>query len=110
MNNLFNVASELEDIHFRYERLASLIGCLQMTVEEVAEVRGLPENSLSYSLYEIESNMRDNAERFEKTLDEIRLELGKKDTKGVQSGSTSSQIERLYIDSQPHTPENPSSS
>ena len=77
-SNLLKVAVELEDIHFRYERLTSLIGCLQMTVAEVAEVRGLPENSLSYSLYEIESNMRDNAERFEKTLDGIRLELEKK--------------------------------
>ncbi len=53
---------ELENICFTYERLTSLISLLYMLVAEVAEVKGLREDSLSYALYEIESGMDRNNE------------------------------------------------
>lgn len=48
---------ELEEIHFKYERLTSLIGILQMFVAEVVDVAGAPEDSLNNALYEIEGEM-----------------------------------------------------
>lgn len=59
----YNSYSKLEDIQFKYERLGSLLSCLQSVVAEVAEVRGLPEHTLEYSLYELEMEMdRNNKE------------------------------------------------
>lgn len=51
---------ELDEIHYRYERLTSLIGLLQMMAAEMIEVAGVPQNSLSDALYEIELGMEDN--------------------------------------------------
>lgn len=48
---------ELDCIHYKYERLESLIGILQMYVSEVVEVSGEPEDSLSNALFEIEAGM-----------------------------------------------------
>ncbi|MCI8293549.1 MAG: hypothetical protein HFH53_08490 [Hespellia sp.] len=48
---------ELDCIHYKYERLESLIGILQMYVSEVVEVSGEPENSLGNALFEIEAGM-----------------------------------------------------
>lgn len=53
--------SVLEDMHFKYERLCSVVSCLWMLVAEgPVEIKGLPENALAYSLYEIEDELDKN--------------------------------------------------
>lgn len=59
---------ELENIQYRYERLASLISILQMFVAELVDVAGAPENSLTDALFEIESGMTENNEAFKKVI------------------------------------------
>ncbi len=59
---------ELEDIQYRYERLASLISILQMFVAELVDVAGAPKNSLNDALFEIESGMTENNEAFKKVI------------------------------------------
>lgn len=54
---------DLEDIHYKYERLQSLIGILQMFVAEIAEVTNTPSDSIPNALFEIELEMEDNNER-----------------------------------------------
>lgn len=54
---------ELDDIHFRYERLTSLIGLLQQMAAEMIEVAGIPHDSLANALYEIELGMGENNNR-----------------------------------------------
>ena len=54
---------ELDDIRFKYERLASMIGILRMFVAEVADVAGVPEDSLNHALFEIELEMDKTNER-----------------------------------------------
>lgn len=54
---------ELDEIHFKYERLTSLIGILQMYFAEVVEVAGEPSDSLTNALYEIELGMDKTNER-----------------------------------------------
>lgn len=54
---------ELEDIHYKYERLQSLVGILQMFVSEVAEVTNAPSDSVSNALYEIEEGLEENNDR-----------------------------------------------
>lgn len=61
--NKFRFNSELEEIQYKYERLASLIGILQMFVAEIVEVVNAPANSLSDALYEVELEMCENNER-----------------------------------------------
>ena len=65
---------ELENIHFRYERLEALISMMQVTVSDVAEIAGLPENCLEYSLFEVEMNLRDNNNRLKGILRGISTE------------------------------------
>lgn len=60
--------SALEDIHFKYERLESLIGVLQMFVGGVVEIAGAPDNAVEYSLYEIEMGMRENNEKLKEII------------------------------------------
>lgn len=54
---------ELDEIHYRYERLESLVSLLQMMAAEMMEVAGVPRDSLSNALYEIELGMHDNNSR-----------------------------------------------
>ncbi len=56
----FSKSLELEDIHYKYERLTSLIGILQMFTAEVVEVAGAPADSLTNALFEIELEMQEN--------------------------------------------------
>ncbi len=51
---------ELDEIHYRYERLTSLIGLLQMMAAEMIEVAGVPSDSLANALFEIEMGMYEN--------------------------------------------------
>ncbi|MCI8378189.1 MAG: hypothetical protein HFH72_06645 [Lachnospiraceae bacterium] len=51
---------ELDEIHYRYERLTSLIGLMQIMAAETIEVAGIPQKSLSDALYEIELGMEEN--------------------------------------------------
>ncbi len=48
---------ELDNIHFKYERLASLITILQMFVSDSVDITGAPADSISNALYEIELEM-----------------------------------------------------
>ena len=59
----FEFNSELEDIHYKYERLTSLIGIMQMFVAEVVEVADAPADSLINALFEIELEMDKTNER-----------------------------------------------
>ena len=54
---------ELEDIHYKYERLQSLIGILQIFFAEVAEVANTPSDSIPNALFEIEIEMKKNNDR-----------------------------------------------
>ncbi len=64
----YAVYSALEDICFKYERIESLIGILQMFVQEVVEIAGAPDNAVEYSLYEIEMGMRENNEKLKELI------------------------------------------
>lgn len=64
----FEFDTELENIHFKYERLTSLIGILQMFVAEVVEVAGEPAGSLNNALFEVELEMDKTNERLKKLL------------------------------------------
>ncbi len=57
ISQTYGFYQELEDIHYKYERLESMIGILQMFVAEVVDIAGAPENSLNNALYEIEGEM-----------------------------------------------------
>ena len=54
---------ELDEIHYKYERLTSLIGILQQFVAEQVDIAGAPERSLTDALYEIELGMNENNSR-----------------------------------------------
>ncbi len=64
----FSKDIELENIHYKYERLTSLIGILQMFVTEIVEVAGAPADSLTNALFEIELEMQDNNEKFKNLI------------------------------------------
>lgn len=66
--NEHKILMELDEIHFRYERLTSLIGILQIFIERVVEVTDAPADSLSNALYEIELGMDENNERLKAVL------------------------------------------
>lgn len=54
------ILMQLDEIHYRYERLTSLIGILQQFVAEQVDIAGAPERSLNDALYEIELGMDEN--------------------------------------------------
>lgn len=62
----FSKSLELEDIHYKYERLTSLIGILQMFTAEVVEIAGAPADSLTNALFEIELEMQENNDKLKK--------------------------------------------
>ena len=66
--NMHEIFMELDDIHFKYERLTSLIGILQQFVAEVVEVAGAPADSLNNALFEVELEMDKTNERLKKLL------------------------------------------
>ena len=64
--------SDLESMHFKYECLCSMVSCLWLLLTEgPVEVKGLPEHSLEYSLYEIEMGIRENNKELKKWIDEL---------------------------------------
>ena len=48
---------ELENIQYKYQRLESMIGILQMFVADVVEIAGAPDDCLNDALFEIEMEM-----------------------------------------------------
>lgn len=64
--------TQLEDIHYKYERLTSLIGILQQFTAEVIEIAGAPADSLTNALYEIELGMYENNDRLKAIFDQKR--------------------------------------
>lgn len=68
------LSSQLEELHFKYERMRALVSCLQHLVSEgVIEVRGLPENTLDYALYEIECGLFESNEAFGKLIEDANI-------------------------------------
>lgn len=64
----------LEDLLFDYERQAALVKVLQTLVNEKAvEVAGVPENTLDYSLLEIESRLTDINKKLEKVIEDSKI-------------------------------------
>ncbi len=64
----------LEDLLFDYERQAALVEVLQTLVNEKAvEVAGVPENTLDYSLLEIESRLTDINKKLEKVIEDSKI-------------------------------------
>lgn len=57
------ILMKLDQIHYKYERLTSLIGILQQFVAEQVDIAGAPERSLNDALYEIELGMDENNNR-----------------------------------------------
>lgn len=61
--------SRLEDIHFEYERITSIVSILQQLISEgCVDVTGLPKNVMNYSLYEIETRLQDITEDLSKII------------------------------------------
>lgn len=60
------ILMELEEIHYKYERLTSLIGILQQFVAEQVDIAGAPPRSLNDALFEIELGLDANNERLKK--------------------------------------------
>lgn len=58
-----DIFTELDDIHYKYERLHSMIGILQMFTAEIVEIAGAPSNSLADALFEIELGMGEANDR-----------------------------------------------
>lgn len=59
MNIDRKLCNELEELSFKYERMAALLDCIHALLDEGGiVVSGLPEHALSYSLYEICMEMR----------------------------------------------------
>lgn len=64
----------LEDLLFDYERQAALVEVLQTLINEKAvEVAGVPENTLDYSLFEIESRLTDINKKLEKVIEDSKI-------------------------------------
>lgn len=64
--------NNLEEIVFKYERLQSLIGAIQLLVAEVVEISGAPDDCIANALYEVEIEMKKN----NKTLREVIQQKG----------------------------------
>lgn len=64
----------LEDLLFSYERQAALVEVLQTLINEKAvEVAGVPENTLDYSLFEIESRLTDINKKLGKVIEDSKI-------------------------------------
>ena len=62
--------SALEDIIFKYERMEAMVSVLRQFLSEgCVDIIGAPENSISYSLYEIEMGLHDNNEKIREVRD-----------------------------------------
>ena len=69
-----NINTTLEDIHFKYERLTSLISLLQVVAAELIDVAGVPGDSYSNALYEVEIGMIETNEKLKDVMDAIHHE------------------------------------
>lgn len=72
ITNKHEIFTKLDYIHYRYERLTSLIGILQQFVAEQVDIAGAPERSLNDALFEIELGMDENNNR----LKELFMQKG----------------------------------
>ena len=61
--NKHSLLIELDEIHYKYVRLTSLICLLQMMTAEMIDVAGVPEDSITNALFEIELGMDENNSR-----------------------------------------------
>lgn len=68
------MVSELEDIHFKSERLESLLTCIHKSVSEVSEdIPCFSKNTFDYALYEIENELHKNNEKFGEIISKSEL-------------------------------------
>lgn len=67
-----NLCGELETLQFKYERLGALISCMQTLVSEAIDIAGIPENALTYALYEIEDSMSETNKAFGEIINKAR--------------------------------------
>lgn len=68
-----NILLQLSDLSFNYERVTALVSILgQLMAEGDIEVCGLPENTVTYALCEIEEQLRTS----NKALKDIALKEG----------------------------------
>lgn len=58
----------LEDIGFRYERIEGLIELAQTVLENCADVMGISEKALNYSLFEIRCIIGENNDELQKWI------------------------------------------
>ena len=64
----------LEDLLFDYERQAALVEVLQTLINEKAvEVAGVSENTLDYSLFEIENRLTDINKKLGKVIEDSKI-------------------------------------
>lgn len=64
----FKKTLELENIHYKYERLTSLIEILQIFTAEIVGITGAPSNSLSDALFEIKLELEENNKQFKSLI------------------------------------------
>ncbi len=60
---------ELDSIHSRYERLASLVDLLYIMASEMMDVAGIPEDCLSNVLHEVRLGLAENNRILKEILD-----------------------------------------
>lgn len=68
--NKHSFLTELDEIHYKYKRLASMICLLQMITAEMIDVAGVPEDSLTNALFEIELGMDETNSRLKRLIEQ----------------------------------------
>ena len=68
--NKHSLLIELDEIHYKYIRLTSLICLLQMMTAEMIDVAGVPEDSITNALFEIELGMDEANSRLKKLIEQ----------------------------------------
>lgn len=61
---------ELDDALFKNQRIEALISCIRILIDEgCVDIAGLPDNALSYSLYEIETLIFENNKKLKEIIE-----------------------------------------
>ena len=68
--NKHSLLIELDEIHYKYVRLTSLICLLQMMTAEMIDVAGVPADSITNALFEIELGMDEANSRLKKLIEQ----------------------------------------
>lgn len=61
---------ELDDALFKNQRIEALISCIRILIDEgCVDIVGIPDNALSYSLYEIETLIFENNKKLKEIIE-----------------------------------------